>query len=473
MGGITPFMRCALLCLSLAVTAFAGTPFTIEASEDVSADFPGAPRLQSFSFAQWDGRWVFIGGRTAGYHAAGGATAEFLQKDANRDVWVVDTKVQPPKTYHIPLSTLPDSLAAVRNQWGATAQLYTQDGPALYIAGGYGQQQDGKWTTFPILSRVDLPRLIDGVIHGTISADAIQFTTSPLVRSTGGGLIKLSDESFYLVMGHVFEGNYTVFEGQNEKNSSAASQEYLNEIRKLQISSSEKGLQVKLVETFRDEDQFHRRDLNVAHTLSPQGLGLAAYGGVFTSEQLNYSKPIYIAQQGKPILDHTTDQHLNAYTCATLLMYDASSASMYTTFFGSIGRYQWDAMKSAFIENVKTGEKADAVYYDGLQWSDQISTLVRHGSATDEFAQANTLPGYVGADAVFIANPSLPKAAPDTDILDITKLQGRTFVGYIYGGIKASPYQFPYTKNARPYTSGSAPTVVSNSILKVYVVRTQ
>lgn len=466
-------MRCALLYLSLAVTAFAGMPFSIEATEDVSAGFPGAPRLQSFSFAQWEGRWVFIGGRTAGYHAAGGATAEFLQKDANRDVWVIDTNVQPPKTYHVPLSTLPDSLAAVRDQWASTAQLFTQDASALYIAGGYGQESGGKWTTFPVLSRVDLPKFIDGVMHGKIPPESVQFTTSPLVRSTGGGLLKLSDGNFYLAMGHIFEGNYTVFEGQNEQNSSAASQEYLNEIRKLEFVSATTGLQVKLIETFRDEDQFHRRDLNVVHTMGPQGIGLAAYGGVFTKDQLNYSNPVYLMPSGKASVDRAAEQHLNAYTCATLLMYDPGSTTMYTTLFGGIGRYQWDAVKSAFVENAKTGEKADAVYYDGLQWSDQISTLVHRGSSTEEFVETKTLPGYVGADAVFIPRPDLANAAPGADILDLSKLQSRTFVGYIYGGIKASPYQFPYTKTSRPYTSGSAPTVVSNSILKVYVVKNQ
>jgi hypothetical protein len=449
-------------------------PFSIEALEDVSAEFPGAPKLQSFSFGQWEGRWVFIGGRTAGYHAAGGASAEFLQKDANHDVWVIDTKTQPAKTYHVALSTLPESLATVRDQWGATAQLFTQDGSALYIAGGYGQAHDGKWTTFPVLSRVELPKLIESVMHGTITADAIQFTTSPLVRSTGGGLLKLSDGNFYLVMGHVFEGNYTVFEGQTEHNSSVASQEYLNEIRKLEITSKDKGLHVRLIEAFRDEDEFHRRDLNVTHTMGPQGVGLAAYGGVFTPEtQLNYAKPVYVMPQGKAIVDHAVEQHVNAYTCATLLMYDSTSDTMYTTFFGGIGRYQWDAAKSKFVAHDKAGTKSDAVYLDGLQWTDQVATLVHHGSATAEIVEAKALPNYLGADAVFIPQAGIVKAAPDTEILNLNSIQGKTFVGYIYGGIRASPYQFPYTKTSRAYTSGSAPSSVSGSILKVYVVKSQ
>src|SRR5689334_8889254 len=141
-------------------------PFSIEASEDVANDFAGAPRIQSFSFAQWKGRWVFIGGRTSGYHAVGGGDAEFLRAQANRQVWVVDTTVEPVQTYCAPLDKLPEALAPVPDQWASTAQLSFQDGDSLYIAGGYGQDHQGNWQTYPLLSKVNLPLLIDGVMRG-------------------------------------------------------------------------------------------------------------------------------------------------------------------------------------------------------------------------------------------------------------------------------------------------------------------
>src|SRR5262249_912358 len=128
----------------IAARSSATVPFTIDASEDVASEFPGAPRLQSFSFAQWKGRWVFIGGRISGYHAVGGGSADFLRADANRDVWVIDTTVAPARTYHVPVA-LPPALAAVQAQWTSTGQLHFQDGDKLYIAGGYGQDEKGKW----------------------------------------------------------------------------------------------------------------------------------------------------------------------------------------------------------------------------------------------------------------------------------------------------------------------------------------
>src|SRR5438132_14268920 len=95
----------------------AAVPFIVDASEDVTSEFPGAPRLQSFAFAQWKGRWIFIGGRTSGYHAVGGGSAEFMQADANREGWGIDTTVKPARTYHMAVGQVPPRLATIRAGW--------------------------------------------------------------------------------------------------------------------------------------------------------------------------------------------------------------------------------------------------------------------------------------------------------------------------------------------------------------------
>jgi len=320
-----------------------------------------------------------------------------------------------------------------------------------------------------------LPELIDGIMAGHIPTQSIAVASTPLVQSAGGGLLKLPDGYFYLVMGHSFQGSYTTFEGLGEHNHDMASQTYLNEIRKLKIGLSEGGLKVSLVDKFTDETEFHRRDLNVAHILSPQGLGIAMFGGVFTPEtQLNYSKPIYLSAGARPLVDSGFEQKLSSYSCAKLLLYDRGIGAMYTTFFGGISRYSWNADTGQFIENPKVGDKVSPVYRDGLQWSDQISTIesVSDGAktVTSELANPSSLPAYTGADAVFVPSPAVARAYPDTDILDLGSLTDRkTFVGYIYGGIRAFPNRFPYNKTAEPYNSGAVPTKASDLILKVYV----
>lgn len=451
-------------------------PFTVDATEDDSTNFPEAPRLQSFSFAQWQGRWVFIGGRIAGYHALGGGSADFQRADANTQVWVVDTTVKPAQTYHVFLSQLPPKLACLKDEWAATGQLYYQDSASLYVGGGYGEDSAGRWLTYPLLSKIDLPQLIDSVMKGRLDGNGVSYVNSPLVQSAGGDFVKLSDGFFYLAMGHVFTGSYTAFEGQAEHNAEPVSQIYLNEIRKLTIDSTERGeLSVRLVDRFRDETEFHRRDLNLAKVISKGVVGMAVYGGVFTPEtQLSYSKPVYMFPGGKPTVESTFEQKMNAYNCAKLLLYDASESTMYTTFFGGISRFVWDSKAQAFVENPRSGSKTEGNYMDGMQWSDQISTIRRVTAAekteTSEIVQDASLSAFVGTDAVFIPIPDLARASAGTDILDIGPLRGkRTLVGYIYGGIRAHPFSFPYIKTARPYNSGTVPTKPSDLILKVYL----
>jgi hypothetical protein len=470
------FISLFLLLFAALPTVPTQLPFTVEACEDVSSQFPGAPRVQSFAFGQWQGRWVFIGGRIAGYHSVGGGAAEFLEKDANRDVWVVDTTVTPAKTYSAPVAQLPVTFMPVRDQWASAGLLYVQDGAKLYISGGYGRDHEGKWVTFPVISQVDLPQLIEGVMQGKVPAASIMFTSSPLVQSAGGELIKLSGNDFYLVMGHVFTGTYTAFEGQGEKSHDSVSQVYLNEIRQLKIECGAKtGLTVRLVQAFKDDVEFHRRDLNATEFLSPQGVGLAVYGGVFTPEtQLSYSKPIYLMPNQPPLADTSFEQKMNAYNCPRLPIYGKASQTMHTTFFGGISRYSWNSSTSAFVENPRVGNKSASTYLDGMQWSDQISTISKvmagGNEKTMETVQPNALPAFLGAEAVFIALPDIARAQPSSAILDLDALpRGKTLVGYIYGGIRAFPYQFPYNKGAALYNSGAAPSKVSEMILKVFV----
>jgi len=457
------------LLLTIAALLAPPPPFTIDATEDASASFPGAPHIQSFSFAQWQGRWVFIGGRITGYHALGGASADFPRAESNRDVWVIDTTVSPARSYHAPVSSLPASLQDVKDEWQSSGQFYYQDGASLYVGGGYGEDSTGHWLTFPLIAKIDLPKLIEGVIHGQIPPASISAATSPLVQSAGGDLVKLSDGGFYLVMGHVFTGSYTAFEGQGESNSHTVSQTYLNEIRKLDIQSA--PLSVKLIKRFRDESQFHRRDLNVVQIISPKGVGLAAYGGVFTPDtQLSYSKPVYLPPSGEPVVDSAFDQKMNAYNTARLLLYDPAEQTMFTVLFGGISQFAWDADNNCYVENARTGGKTQSSYLDGMEWSDQISVIRKGKQQTSEITQPTPLPGFVGTEGVFIPMETLSRASAGTEILDLMALRGkRTLVGYIYGGIRAYPYRFPYNKSSQPYNSGTVPTQPSDLILKVYL----
>jgi hypothetical protein len=472
--GTVAIVAAAGWILAKAGTAGGGR-IVVEASEDASADFPGAPRLQSFAWAQWDGKWIFIAGRTGGYHGVGQGDVDFPRARANQRIWVIE----PPssgraKMYSFSVADLPASLSMVKDQWFSSNLLHFQDKDTLYLAGGYGENSKGELVTYPVISSVNLPALVDGVMHGTDSfSKTIAWAESPLVQSTGGSLVKLDDGFFYLIGGHVFTGSYRSFEAADEKDTPKASQTYLGEIRKLRISTAGAGkLDLSLVESYK-HPEFARRDFNAGLTmLDDASLGVAVYGGVFTKDQLNFTHPILISGHSAPAVDANFDQKMSAYSCATMLIYDPESASMYTTFFGGISRWRWNDKRQQFLEARVEGDKTmQTGYFDGMPWINEISTVVRSRGRMAEFVQQDErLPGYLGTNAAFLPAAGLKKIREDAGIIDLRQFRGkRILAGYIFGGIRAFPKEFPYTDEAREYSSGNVPAKPSDMILKVYV----
>jgi hypothetical protein len=429
--------------------------------------------LSRSAWAEWEGKWILLAGRTTGYHGVGTADADFPRDRSNDRIWVIDPGVSGiAKTYSFPIAQLPAHLHGVKDQWLSSNPLFFQDKDTLYLAGGYGIDSEGKWVTYPVLSSVDLPSLVEGVIEGRDTfSQTIAWTVTPLVQSAGGALLKLDDGMFYLAGGHVFMGTYRDFEGGNEQPTATASQRYLSEIRKLKIRRAGNGrLSVSLVEAYPDPE-FARRDMNAGFVILADGhsLGAAVYGGVFTRDQLNFSKPIYWDSATIPHED-SFEQKMSAYTCARLEMFDPDSKTMYTTFFGGISRWTWDEREKQFVAAPLVGDKTTIVYLDGMPWIDRISTLIRHGSETLEVVQDARLPGYVGTNAAFIPVPALKRIREDSDVYDLRAMRGkRMLIGYIYGGIRALPKEFPYLEGSRSYSSGNVPTKPNDLILAVYI----
>jgi hypothetical protein len=474
------FISSALLILSLTsgsdgwedpARPAASLPFTIEAVENVSFHFPGAPKLQSFAWAQWDGKWIFIGGRTTGYHGVGAAEADFPRAGSNERIWVVDAASPTPKSFSFPVAGLPASLGSVKDQWVSSNLLFFQDKTRLYLAGGYGLNEAGKLVTHSILSSVDIPALVEGVMRGEDTfSKKVEWTVSPLVQSAGGELLKLDDGLFYLVGGHVFTGSYRDFEASNEEGTANSSQKYLGEIRKLNVTSVNGKLSVSLVERYADPE-FARRDLNGGFVIRGDGhsLGAAIYGGVFTREQLNFSRPIYWDAATPPRADDY-EQKMSAYSCARVQIFDPESKTMYTTFFGGISRWTWDPAKNSFTQAPLVGDKTKPVYLDGMPWIDQISTLIQRGHESSEIVQPARLPSFVGANAAFLPVAGLKRIREDADVYDLDPLRGKhTLIGYIYGGIRAFPREFPYLETSPSYNAGNVPTKPNDTILAVYV----
>lgn len=443
-------------------------PFTITLGK--SMQIPKAPKLQSFASAQSGGKWLLIGGRTAGLHTFHAATPQaprnnFPTDEMNDLAWVID-----PAAQQVWSSKLPD---AVRPWLTMTNAQSEQDGDTLYIAGGYGLVAGAapianadNMRTFDTLSAVPVAATIDAIVNGR-PLDGLITQIHDARMAVAGGEMKKLGNFFYLVFGQQFDGLYAV---DNASANVLFRQTYMERIAKFQITASPLAIAsyTTITSPAAPADvpaalsrPFHRRDLSVGPAIQPNGsAAIVAYGGVFVPGQIDaYRRPIYI--QGSSAVSDTYEQFMSQYNCALLPMYSAKAKSMYTTFFGGI---------SLYYVFPQTGElKKDT----GLPFIRNITTLTRNSTGvSSECIAMKDLPALLGAEADFFVTPKTAMFAPGVVALD--KLTQKTLVGYLYGGIVSSRPHSGTGDAAAQVTDASAltiPVYVENTPSKCVVAK--
>ncbi len=100
------------------------TPFSIRLEP---MEFQEFPRIQSFAYGEYYGKWVLIGGRIDGLHRRQ-PWATFDDAGQNRRMYVIDPLTG--KTWSRALSELPVSLA---EQLQSTNMQFVQKGEHLFI----------------------------------------------------------------------------------------------------------------------------------------------------------------------------------------------------------------------------------------------------------------------------------------------------------------------------------------------------
>ncbi len=281
----------------------AGVPYALSFVEDTSGRFDALPAMHSFAFGEHDGHWVFVSGRTNGFHGFTPPGSNFSRGSANQQIVVFRPFGTPGQNvWTMAVSSLSIPTLAKDQLLSANTNA-TQDGDDLVVVGGYGQSSSGPRQTYPAVTRIHLPTLIAAVKSNSLAAasGAIKTSQDDRMRVTGGELRKLDDGFFYLVFGHDFNGLYL---------QPGESQVYTNEIRRFRLTDGPTGLPtVTDYAVWTHPEEFHRRDLNVEHVLLPNGaLALSANGGVFTpptlpngdvnpNGDLPYHKPILISSR--------------------------------------------------------------------------------------------------------------------------------------------------------------------------------
>ncbi|SFO05102.1 hypothetical protein SAMN04488519_103234 [Algoriphagus ornithinivorans] len=441
-------------------------PYTIEFEEQ---NFPGKaplPRLQSFGSAVNQAGEIFmVGGRRQGLHTFDPFPAHnFVKDSANNFLFVIDPSTGDQWSFNVKQLSAEFSapLQATNLQ-----TYHDKETDYMYVVGGYGWKADSSdMVTFGSVIQFQL-EAITKAIKGGASAQDIQglmkIGKDDRLAITGGVLSK-SGETFQLIFGQRFDGQYRAFGGTDFK------QKYSNQIRNFRLNPQNLSISAYGAETNSGWDQpFHRRDGNIIESVDPKSGAqiMTALGGVFKPGIIGgYDYPIFISGPSNVSMDSTVHQKFSQYECPVITIYNPNSqdTSVYHTMFGGISLFYYNqtpSQKAAFDKVTAQGRN------DGLPFISDISVFQRNATGQyQEYILPNPIPNnrLLGSSTNFIPNRALvgQGLAFENGVLDLSKVAAndKVLVGYIFGGIEAAQ-PLPLVPNEG--------TSVSNSLFAVYV----
>lgn len=395
--------------------------------------------LQAFAFGQHDGKWLIIGGRLDGLHRRQ-PWATFDEAGQNKQLFVVDPVAK--QKWSVALTSIP---VAMQEQLSSTNMEFHQEGDYLYIIGGYGYSNTADdHITYPYLTAVNVPDVINAVINGTSINGFFRQITDQQFAVTGGYLNKIYN-TYYITGGQRFEGRY------NPMNNPTFTQEYTNSIRKFILNDDGVNLSVTHLPAVIDADNLHRRDYNVVPQIMPDGQeGLTAFSGVFqVSADLPFLNCVNIDSSAYHV-NNDFSQYYNHYHCANIPLYSEGTNKMHNLFFGGIAQY-YDSAGYLVQDN-------NAPF---------VKTIARVTRDTDgimaEYKLPIEMPALLGAGSEFIPVENIPHYNNEVIKLDALT-SDTTLLGYIYGGINSTePNIF--------WVNDGTQSIASNGIFKVFLIK--
>ncbi|MBK8500424.1 MAG: T9SS type A sorting domain-containing protein [Flavobacteriales bacterium] len=400
----------AFLPLFLSAQYFNGRQLVLE-----EVTVPGMPALQSFAWGQYDGQWFLIGGRTDGLHRRQPPVA-FLAADNNSSAYVVDPTTL--EVWSASIASLPQGLL---EQLQSTNMQFEQRGNVLYCTGGYGYSLTAQdHITYPKLTAIDLPGVMSAIRNGQPIDSYFRQITDTRFEVTGGQM-RLVGDQFYLVGGQRFVGRYNP---QGPTFGPGFIQEYTNAIRRFAINDDGVDLAISDYWTVVDTVNLHRRDYNMLPQVFPDGSeGLTVFSGVFQYDtDLPWLNTVDIVGNSYTVVPGF-EQLLNQYHSAHAAVFDAPTNTMYSLFFGGIGRYYYNG--STLMDDTN------------VPFVSTISLITRDSNGAMEETAIGNMPALLGASAEFLPWTSTPQMG--NGILQLDQFSGDTVVaGHIVGGIQSS-----------------------------------
>ncbi|MBU3680895.1 MAG: hypothetical protein FGM16_03025 [Flavobacterium sp.] len=416
-----------LCCITFTVSAQVNFGYELQLTP---VAIPNLPGLHSYAFAQYEGKWLVLGGRKDGLHARQPFNA-FPQNQNNTIIYLID--VVNASYSSADITSLP---VAIQEQLQSTNMNFYQDQNTLYLAGGYGYSvTNSNHITHNKLLAIDVSGLSNAIIEGNPINSYFKQLVDDNMAITGGQMGKIGNR-FYLVGGHRFDGRY------NPMNNPTYTQTYSNQIRSFEIENTTDNFQILNYQTQTDALHLHRRDYNLVPQVFPSGeLGYTISSGVFqTNADLPFLYPIDLTSTGYTP-QTGFNQYLSNYHSGKSALYSAQNNAMYSLFFGGMSQYQWvnnTLIQDNLVPFVKT-----------------ISCVERKANGDlFETKLPVEMPNLHGAGAEFIYNTNLPHY--ENEVIKMDEITANEFViGYLYGGIKSSS-QNPFSSNQTSLTQAES-----------------
>ena len=204
-------------------------------------------------------------------------------------------------------------------------------------------------------------------------------------------------------------------------------QEYTNEVRRFTIRDDGTNLSIDNYSAWRDTTELHRRDYNMLPQVFPNGeRGFTMFSGVFQHlVDLPWLNTVDLTPSGyTPVAGFS--QYLSQYHSAKAALWDSSTNTMHSLFFGGISRYTLDTATGTLLDD------------PNVPFVRTISRVTRYpDGAMTEYAFPETMPVLTGSGAEFFPVESLPMDEQEILRLDLLPV-GETVIGHIVGGIESS-----------------------------------
>ncbi len=397
--------------------------------------------IQSYAVGQHGGLWLIIGGRIDGLHQRQ-PWATFNPNGRNTELTVVD-----PENHQLWTSSLTSLSLPLQDQLSSTNMEFYQDGDILYLIGGYGHSETiNAKLTYAMITAIQVPAIIEAIQKGESIAPFITMQTDTRFAVAGGQLKKLYD-TFYLVGGHNFEGDY------NPMNHPTFTQTYTNAVRRFRIAANGTTMDIDHLPEWTDTAAFHRRDYNVGVQILPNGEeGLMSFSGPFQIDaDLPYLTVSILDSQSYHQVPEFV-QYYNNYHCPHIPLYSSSEEEMHTIFFGGIAQYYED--------------QGNLVQDNDVPFVKTITRVTRDQTQhLKEFKLPVEMPDFLGAGAEFIPLMTVPTYS--NGVIKLDELSNEKIpVGYIYGGIRSSAENIFWSNDG---TQSEA----FNILYKVFISRDQ